>query len=79
MIRNEFTNFFDKAEISYNFLTVVLRKKQEHKYKDLLSKMPNIKRIMQPSFCMYLTHMSYYLHPDQFIQLQKRMASSGTQ
>jgi len=54
-------------------------KKQEHKYKDLLSKMPNIKRIMQPSFCMYLTHMSYYLHPDQFIQLQKRMASSGTQ
>jgi len=52
-------------------------KKYERKYTELFRKMPDVKRIMNPLFCMYLTHMSYYLHPDQFIQLQKRMASSG--
>mmetsp|Transcript_11006 Transcript_11006/g.15322 ORF Transcript_11006/g.15322 Transcript_11006/m.15322 type:complete len:514 (+) Transcript_11006:225-1766(+) len=52
-------------------------KQYERKYKTLFSKIPNVKRILNPLFCMYLTHMSYYLHPEQFINLQKKMASSG--
>eukprot|EP00467_Chlorarachnion_reptans_P004322 CAMPEP_0114497600 /NCGR_PEP_ID=MMETSP0109-20121206/6418_1 /TAXON_ID=29199 /ORGANISM="Chlorarachnion reptans, Strain CCCM449" /LENGTH=510 /DNA_ID=CAMNT_0001675007 /DNA_START=187 /DNA_END=1719 /DNA_ORIENTATION=+ len=52
-------------------------KKYQNKYKTVLSKMPNVKRVLNPIFCMYLTHMSYYLHPTQFIQLQTRMANAG--
>jgi len=52
-------------------------KKYERNFGSVLRKIPNVKRIMHPLFCMYLTHMSYYLHSDQFIQLQRRMASSG--
>jgi len=56
---------------------IINAKKYERKYKALLGKIPDVKRILNPLFCMYLTHMSYYLHPDQLIQLQKRMASLG--
>jgi len=52
-------------------------KKYEKKFASILNKMPSVKQVMSPLFCMYLTHMSYYLHPDQWIQLQKKMAITG--
>mmetsp|Transcript_37159 Transcript_37159/g.62497 ORF Transcript_37159/g.62497 Transcript_37159/m.62497 type:complete len:725 (-) Transcript_37159:355-2529(-) len=34
-------------------------------------------QVLSPLFCMYLTYMSYYLEPEQFTNLQKRLAKLG--
>uniref|UniRef100_A0A6V3PSM4 Zn(2)-C6 fungal-type domain-containing protein n=1 Tax=Lotharella globosa TaxID=91324 RepID=A0A6V3PSM4_9EUKA len=34
-------------------------------------------QVLSPLFCIYLTYMSYYLNPDQFTALQKRLGVLG--